>query len=102
MHSGSLHSSTYRKKQSVEENGHIHKKGAIPDVVEVVLDVFVNGERSIGTELPQACNPWHDLKPSPLLCPTAFRNQRHVGPRLSQRHVSKKDIDQQRYLIQCT
>jgi hypothetical protein len=36
----------------VQQDGNIHEKVAIADVVKVVLDVFMNQEGAISAELP--------------------------------------------------
>lgn len=41
------YSSAHRKKQSVNEYGQVQKEGSIPDVVEIMVDVLVDGKSSV-------------------------------------------------------
>ncbi len=36
----------------MQEDGNVHKERALLDVIEVILDVFVNGQRSVDAQLP--------------------------------------------------
>ena len=42
------YASTQSKEQCVNQNRNVHKEAAVSDVIEVVLDVFVNWEGPIG------------------------------------------------------
>jgi hypothetical protein len=42
----------HREDKSVEENGNIHKEVPVSDVVQIIINVLVNQEGSICTDLP--------------------------------------------------
>ena len=47
----------HSKEQCVNQNRDIHKEAAVTDVIEVILDVLVDRESSVGAQLPQAVIP---------------------------------------------
>ena len=98
--SDSSHSAANCEKQRVQEDRDIHKKGAIPDVVEVILDVLVDGECSVEAKLPQAGNSRDHLKPSSMLVTIAVHDKWHLRTWSNQRHVSQKNIDQLGQFVQ--
>lgn len=46
------YASPHGKEQRVNQNRNIHKEAAVSDVVEVILNVFVDQEGSVGAQLP--------------------------------------------------
>src|SRR5215467_4722877 len=52
-----LSNSPHRKDSGVKENGNIHEKIAMLNVVEIVFDVLVDQVGTISTQLPQARDP---------------------------------------------
>ena len=83
------HPSADCEKQGVQEDRDIHKKGAIPNVVEVILNVLVDGECSVDAQLPQAGNSRNHLEPSSMLVTIVFHDKRHLWSWSHQRHVSQ-------------
>ena len=94
------YSAANRKDQSVNENGYVHRKGPVADVVEVVLDVGVDWGCAIGAKLPEAGNARNDLKPAALPGVIVFNDKWHFRPRTYQRHRAEKYVDELRQFIQ--
>lgn len=78
MGQGDSSYSSYCETESVKENSHIHEKSAVLDVIEVVLDILVDGKRSVGAQLPQASQSWDYLQSAPLLDAVAFHDKGHL------------------------
>src|SRR6201995_755718 len=85
--------------QCVQKDGEIHKDSAITDVVKIVLDVFMDRERTICAELPDAGDPRNDLETLHLGRRILFNHEWHLWPRADQRHIPSKNIQKLRELI---
>jgi len=72
----------YSENPSVQQNCHVHKEPAIPDVVEVILKVFVNKICPVCTQLPQSGDAWYNGQPLPLSWSIRLNNEWHfrAGP----------------------
>ena len=91
--------SAHREEQGVNQNGQIHEEGAVPDVIEVIMDVFVYLEGPIGTQLPEACDTGYHLESLPMPVAVALHDEGHLWPRSHQRHIAQKDVYQLRQFI---
>jgi hypothetical protein len=72
----------------VYKNGKIHKEAAIPYVVEVVLNILVDVECPISTQLPKSRDSWNYLQPLTLPEIISLHNERHLRPRPNERHIT--------------
>ena len=92
--------SPHGKEQRVNQNRNIQKETAVSNVVEVVLNVLVDQECSVGAQLPQTGDPGSDLESLPLLGGIVLHDEGHLRPGSDKGHISQKDIYQLRQFIQ--
>ena len=49
---GPLDTPAQRTEGCMDQNGQIHKEGAVLDVAQIVLNILVDGKGPVGTQLP--------------------------------------------------
>src|SRR5207302_2259798 len=91
---------TDNSRNRTKNNGTIQKQILIPDVVKVILQIFVNRKCPCRTDLPQSRYPWFCRKSFALGRMIASYNERHLRPRTNQAHLTFKNIDKLRKLIE--
>src|SRR5258705_3348715 len=82
-----------------KDNRAVQEEILIPNIVQVILQIFVNGKCPCWTDLPQTRYPWSCRKPLALCRMIACHNEWHLRPWTHQAHLTLKNIDQLRYLI---
>jgi hypothetical protein len=70
---------SHREYARVQQDREIHKEIAMTDIVEIVLDVLVNQERTITAQLPESRNSRLYSKPLSLQRRVLLDNERHFG-----------------------
>src|ERR1700750_3406000 len=69
--------SAHGKEQCVNQNCNIHEEGAIPNIVKVILNIFVDMKGSVGAQLPETGYAGNHLEPLPVLRVVALNNEGH-------------------------
>ena len=84
----------------MKKDGDIHQHGPILDVIKVILNRLMNCELTICTQLPKTGDAlWHREAgrfPRAIL----FSDKGHLWSGSDERHVSLKDIDELRDLVE--
>ncbi len=88
------------KKQGVEKNREIEKDPAILDVVQVILNGFMDDEPAVAAELPEAGQTLGNREPAAFERGVGVCYIGHLRTRPDQRHVSGQNVEQLRKLIQ--
>ena len=90
----------HREYRGMEQDCQIHEEVAMADVIQVVLNVFVDKKVPIAAELPESCQAWDNPESLPVASVVSLHNEGHLGPGADQRHVTFQNIDELRQFIQ--
>ena len=73
---------THGEHARVQQDCQVHEEIPVLDVVEVVLDILVNEECAVSTQLPQARESRFHLQPLPVSLRVLLYDERHLraGP----------------------
>jgi hypothetical protein len=84
----------------MQQDGEVHKKVAMADVIQIVLNVLVDEKVPITTELPESGEARDYPKSLPVASVVSLHNEWHLRAGADQRHVTFQNIDELRQFIQ--
>src|SRR5947209_6000650 len=78
---------TDNRGNCTENDRAIEKEVLVPNIVKVILEIFMNRKSSRGTDLPQAGYPWFRGKSLAIDWMIAIYNKRHLRSGTDQAHL---------------
>jgi len=84
----------------VKENSQIKKEAAVANVVEIVLDIFMDQIAAVSAQLPEAGKAGRDFQTLQVTSLIRFYNEGHFRSWSDQRHISLENIDELWQFIQ--